>query len=249
VRRPLAPLPSLALGAQEVSPLELASVQATLAARGEYRAPSVVRRVLGPDGAVLYDRGPVPTERVLDPAVAAEVTRALRGVVQRGTGAGADLRRPMAGKTGTSQDGADAWFAGYTPDLAAAVWIGFPEGRVPMVPPRTRIAVLGGNWPAEVFARFGVAALAQVPAADFPAPPEVAEVPVPAAPPAPAAAPSVVGLPADRATEQLAADGYQVETVSARDHRLPPGYVVAQDPVGDEEDRVVRLVVSSGSTG
>ncbi len=255
IRRPLAPLPSLALGAQEVSALELASVQATLAAGGEYRAPSVVRRIVGPDGAVLYDRGEVPAERVLDAAVAAEVTRALRGVVQRGSGAGADILRPLAGKTGTTQDLADAWFAGYTPDLAAAVWVGFPEGRVPMVPPRTRIPVLGGTWPAEAFARFGVQALAQVPAAEFPAPPgstaaEEAAVDTAAAP----AVPSVVGLPAERAREQLAAAGWEVEVVGVPDPRLPPGYVVAQDVVatGDRDGqagRAVRLVVSRGTTG
>jgi len=254
VRRPLAPLPSLALGAQEVSALELASVQATLAAGGEYHAPSVVRRIVGPDGAVLYDRGEVPGERVLDTEVAAEVTRALRGVIQRGTGAGADILRPLAGKTGTTQDLADAWFAGYTPDLAAAVWVGFPEGRVPMVPPRTRIPVLGGTWPAEAFARFGVQALAQVPAADFPAPAGgTGSGEAGSAPTAPAV-PSVVGLPADRAREQLAAAGWEVEVVGVPDPRLPPGYVVAQDVVatgtGDgQAGRAVRLVVSRGTAG
>ena len=250
IRRPLAPLPSLALGAQEVSPLELAAVQATLAAGGEYRAPSVVRRILGPDGGVLYDRGEVPGERVIDAAVAADVTRALRGVVDRGTGTRADLQRPTAGKTGTTQEGADAWFAGYTPDLAAAVWIGFPEGRVPMVPPRTRAPVQGGTWPAEIFARFGLAALADVPANDFPAPPADGGP----TDPAPAAShpevPSVVGLPEDRAVAQLTAAGYRVETVGAPDQRLPPGYVVAQDLVSAVDAAplpAVRLVVSLGS--
>ncbi|MPZ73277.1 MAG: PASTA domain-containing protein [Nitriliruptorales bacterium] len=76
----------------------------------------------------------------------------------------------MAGKTGTTQHGADAWFVGYTPDLAAAVWVGFPQGTVPMEPPRTRITVEGGNWPAEIFARFGLRALQDVPASDFPRP-------------------------------------------------------------------------------
>jgi len=254
VRRPLAPLPSLALGAQEVSALELASVQATLAAGGQYRAPSVVRRIVGPDGAVLYDRGEVPGERVLEAEVAAEVTRALRAVIQHGTGTGADILRPLAGKTGTTQDLADAWFAGYTPDLAAAVWVGFPEGRVPMVPPRTRIPVLGGTWPAEAFARFGVQALAQVPAADFRTPAGGAGSGGAASAPATPAAPSVVGLPADRAREQLAAAGWEVEVVGVPDPRLPPGYVVAQDLVATgsgegQAGRAVRLVVSQGTAG
>jgi penicillin-binding protein 1A len=171
IRRELEPLYSLALGAQEVTPLELASVQATLAAGGLYHPPSAVRRVLGPDGAVLYDRGDPAAERVLDEGVAWLTTTALEGVIaDGGTGERANLQRPMAGKTGTTQDDADAWFAGYTPDLAAAVWIGFPEGRVPMVPPLTRTRVEGGNWPSELFARFGLRALQDVPARDFSVP-------------------------------------------------------------------------------
>jgi penicillin-binding protein 1A len=173
VRRPLQPLLSLALGAQEVSALELATVQATLASGGVYRPPTAVTRITAPDGAVLYERGTPAGERVMDEAVAWLTTTALQEVVTRGTGIRADIRRPVAGKTGTSQAAADAWFAGYTPDLAAAVWIGFPDAAVPMLPPRTRIPVEGGNWPSELFARFGLRALAEVPANDF-AVPEVA---------------------------------------------------------------------------
>ena len=170
IRSPLQPLRSLALGAQEVSPLEMASVQATLAAGGIYRKPAAVARVVASDGTVLYQRPPPAGRRVIDRSVAYLTTDALRGVVQYGTGERADLQRPVAGKTGTTQRGADAWFAGYTPALAAAVWIGFPQGAVAMEPPRTRIRVEGGNWPAEIFARFGVRALQDVPAEEFPRP-------------------------------------------------------------------------------
>ena len=167
IRTALQPLRSLALGAQEVSPLEMASVQATLAAGGVYRRPTSVVRIVAADGTVLYQRGAARGKQVIDRAVAYLTTDALRGVVQYGTGERADLQRPMAGKTGTTQRGADAWFVGYTPALAAAVWIGFPQGAVAMEPPRTRIRVEGGNWPAEIFARFGSRALAEVPAEDF----------------------------------------------------------------------------------
>jgi 1A family penicillin-binding protein len=170
IRRDLPALRSLALGAVEVTPLELATVQATLATGGIYHAPSDVVRIVDADGEVLWER-PEPTgERVIDEAVAWLTTTALADVVAYGTGERANINRPMAGKTGTTQEGADAWFAGYTPDMAAAVWIGFPEGRVPMVPPRTPYPVEGGNLPAETFARFGVQALADVPAAQFPIP-------------------------------------------------------------------------------
>jgi penicillin-binding protein 1A len=170
VGRPLPALRSLALGAVEITPLELATVQATFAAGGVHRAPSAVLRISAPDGTVLWERPHPHGERVMDAAVAWLATSALSDVVLYGTGERANLHRPMAGKTGTTQDGADAWFAGYTPDLAAAVWIGFPEGRVPMVPPRTALAVEGGNLPAELFARFGTRALADVPADDFDVP-------------------------------------------------------------------------------
>ncbi|MDP8970536.1 MAG: transglycosylase domain-containing protein, partial [Actinomycetota bacterium] len=170
IRRALPPVRSLALGTVEVSPLEMATVQATLAAGGVYRPPTAVLRVTDAGGRVLYRRPDPAGQRVLDEGVVYLTTTALTGVVERGTGQRARLHRPTAGKTGTTQDGGDAWFAGYTPDLAAAVWIGFAHGRVPMVPPRTRVRVEGGNWPAELFARFGLRALVRVPARDFPAP-------------------------------------------------------------------------------
>ena len=167
IRSPLQPLRSLALGSQEVSVLEMASVQATLAAGGVYRRPTAVERITAADGCLLYQRPALEGEQVIDEAVAYLTTEALRGVVEFGTGERANLQRPMAGKTGTTQNGADAWFVGYTPDLAAAVWVGFPQGNVPMEPPRTRIRVEGGNWPSEIFARFGLRALQDVPAAEF----------------------------------------------------------------------------------
>jgi len=193
VDRPLLPLPSLALGAQEVTPLEMAVVAGTLAAGGQHRAPWLVERILGPDGAVLYQAAEATATPAMDPSAAWLTTAALRRTVLEGTARRADLRRPLAGKTGTSSDSADAWFLGYTPDLAAAVWVGFPEGRVPMEPPRTRIRVEGGNWPAELFARFGGRALADVPAYEFPAP--VAGDGQTAL----GAVPDVTGLPADEA--------------------------------------------------
>jgi membrane peptidoglycan carboxypeptidase len=172
VRRALPPVRSIVLGAVEVTPLELATVQATLAAGGVYRPATAVERILDADGEVVWERGEVAGQRVLDEEVAWEVTQALSDVVVFGTGAEADLHRPVAGKTGTSQDAADAWFAGYTPDLAAAVWIGFPEGRVAMGPPRTREVVEGGTWPSEAFAHFGRRALRDIPPRDFPLPEE-----------------------------------------------------------------------------
>ena len=171
ITSPLRPLPAIALGAQEVTALEMATVAGTLASGGIHHEPWVVQRVLEADGTVLYEAPSSGSgQRAVDETAAWTTTEALRDVVTRGTGERADLRRPLAGKTGTSQDGADAWFMGYTPQVAAAVWVGFPRGRVPMVPPRTRAPVEGGSWPAEIFNRFGLRALADIPADDFPLP-------------------------------------------------------------------------------
>lgn len=205
IGRVLAPLPSLALGAAEVTPWEMAAVQSTLAAGGIARRPAVVRRISAPDGTVLYERGSPAGERVLDAGTAWLVTAAGRRVVAEGTGRRAELLRPLAGKTGTTGDSADAWFTGYTPDLAAAVWVGFAGGRVAMEPPRTRIRVEGGNWPAELFARFALRALADVPAHDFPAHP----------------VPSVVGLPGDLAAQRLERAGFVADP-------LPPTVRVSE---------------------
>ena len=100
------------------------------AVRGEPGSP-------GPDGRVLYQARP-GADQAVQPGVAAIAADVLRGVVDRGTGVRGRIGRPAAAKTGTTQDHADAWFVGFTPSLAAAVWVGYPQGQVPMVPPRTR---------------------------------------------------------------------------------------------------------------
>jgi penicillin-binding protein 1A len=168
-RRRLGPYPSVVLGAGGVTPLELAGAYATLAAEGRRAVPFGISRITDSGGHVLYQARPDP-ERVLRAPVAAIAGDVLRGVVERGTGVRAAIGRPAAGKTGTSQGNADAWFAGYTPQLAAAVWVGFPQGRVPMTPPRTPRPVLGGTIPAAIWAGFMRRALAGRPAARLPAP-------------------------------------------------------------------------------
>ncbi|HSK95898.1 MAG TPA: PASTA domain-containing protein, partial [Euzebyales bacterium] len=213
VRSRLRPYRSLALGAQEVTTLDMASVQATLAAGGRYRPPSAIVRITTHTGELVYERPAPRGRRVLDQRIAAQVTAALREVVRSGTGVRADARRPLAGKTGTTQDGADAWFAGYTPDMAAAVWLGFHEGRVPMTPPRTRATVEGGTWPAEAFARFAMHALADVPANEFTV--TVADV---------------TGKSETAARRRLTRAGFDVTVDRRYSDRLPPGIVVDQDP-------------------
>jgi penicillin-binding protein 1A len=100
--------------------------------------------------------------------VADRVTAVLEEVLDEGTGVRARIGRPAAGKTGTGQEYRDAWFVGYTPELATAVWMGFPEeGTRSMVPPATPLRVTGGTWPATAWQRFMAAALASRPATPF----------------------------------------------------------------------------------
>jgi penicillin-binding protein 1A len=122
---------SMALGSYEVHPIELAAAYATFAAGGVYQQPSLVTRIVGPDGRDVPLPAAPPPRRVLDDAEAYLVTSMLTSVVDHGTAARAkSLGRPVAGKTGTSNGPKDTWFAGYSPDIAAVVWVGFDDGRM-----------------------------------------------------------------------------------------------------------------------
>ncbi|HEV8631299.1 MAG TPA: transglycosylase domain-containing protein [Thermoanaerobaculia bacterium] len=130
----LSPFPSLALGACEVTPLELAIVYSTLGASGRRPAPWGLEAVLGGDGEALVAPAPPLPERVLTAEAAYTVTSILRGVLDHGTGAGARAYgiRPgvLAGKTGTTDDRRDNWFAGYSAERVTVVWVGY-DGNQP----------------------------------------------------------------------------------------------------------------------
>ena len=126
----LQPYPSLALGAQEVTPLEIASAYATIANGGIRNIASMVETIEDSHAAVLYARRVEP-ERALSEASTFLITVGLAGAFDRGTAASAralGFTGTAAGKTGTTDDYRDAWFAGYTPDLLALVWVGFDDG-------------------------------------------------------------------------------------------------------------------------
>jgi penicillin-binding protein 1A len=131
IESPMKPDLSLALGSYEVRPLELAGAYATFAAGGVYDEPHLVTRIVGPDGKDVPLPQRPPPRRVLDDAEAYVVTNMLTSVIDHGTGARAKaLGRPLAGKTGTSNGPKDTWFAGYSADIAAVVWVGFDDGRL-----------------------------------------------------------------------------------------------------------------------
>ncbi len=131
IESPLQSVPSLALGAADITPLELARAYATFASGGIRPRVRTFEDVVDSSGGTV-ERQSIQFERVLDGGTAFLVTSLLQGVVDQGTGAAirsAGIRGPIAGKTGTSDDERDAWFAGFTPDLVAVLWIGFDEPR------------------------------------------------------------------------------------------------------------------------
>ncbi len=126
----LSPVPALALGAFEVSPLELATVYATLANGGRRPEPHFLTAVLDPAGEPLAGRPVGGGEPAISPATAYLVTSLMRGVVESGTAAAAarmGITDPLAGKTGTSNDRRDSWFAGISPERATLVWVGYDD--------------------------------------------------------------------------------------------------------------------------
>jgi penicillin-binding protein 1A len=124
----LEPTPSLALGAYEVTPLELTNAYATFASGGEYAPAVIVTRIVGPGGASVPLPPLPPRRRALSEAEAYLITSMMESVVKDGTARRArTLGRPLAGKTGTTNDAKDAWFAGYSTDLVAAVWVGYDD--------------------------------------------------------------------------------------------------------------------------
>jgi penicillin-binding protein 1A len=132
LRGALDPVPSLALGAVEVTPLELVMAYAPFANGGYRVESSLVRRIELADGTELW-RAPEPKpSQVLGAAEAFQITSMLRSVVDEGTGhvvRELGVRGPVAGKTGTTNNGADIWFVGYTPTVVAAVWFGYDAPR------------------------------------------------------------------------------------------------------------------------
>ena len=188
IRSRLAPVCSIGLGTSEVTPLEMTSAYATLAARGSYVEPTAIERVTGPGGEVL--QGPLGgLDSVGSMAISSEdadaATRVLQGVIAHGTGTAAGLAgRPAAGKTGTAQHATDAWFCGYVPQLVTCVWVGYPDGARPMRDVEGYSEVYGGTIPARIWHDFMSEATADMPILGFP-PASYAHYADPPPPPAP----------------------------------------------------------------
>ena len=170
----LQPFLSLTLGSVDVTPLEMATAYATLANDGEYHEPYFIDRIEDRDGKVLYktsNKG----ERAVSVTNARTVTQILTQVVARGTGTAAQVPRwQVAGKTGSTDNEADAWFVGVTPKLATAVWMGAPAGYgIPMRNVGPFPIVYGGTYPAMIYGAFMRQFLAGQTVVDFAAPDRV----------------------------------------------------------------------------
>ncbi len=165
---------SLALGAAESSPLEMASAYGTFANRGVRVAPTGILRVFDDEGNVLLDNSQGLDTRVLKEAVADHVTDVLRGVVTDGTGKEAQVEgHDIAGKTGTAQAYRAAWFVGYDTHVTTAVWMGHADKLASLRNINGVGNVTGGSHPAKAFARIMSAALAGVDPVEFPEPAEL----------------------------------------------------------------------------
>ncbi|HEX2932727.1 MAG TPA: PBP1A family penicillin-binding protein [Candidatus Binatia bacterium] len=167
IQSSLPAVPSLALGSAEVTPLEVAVAFSTLANGGVRTRPLAVRQVVDQSMQLLEKRDVRP-EKVINAQLAYMMNDLLKGVLDRGTGAGArrmGFTRPAAGKTGTTNDYKDAWFVGYTPDLLAVVWVGY-DGPA-------KIGLSGAEAALPIWTDFMKNATANMPVTDFvaPAPP------------------------------------------------------------------------------
>ena len=233
----LAAVPSITLGTSDVSPLEMASAYQTLANRGQHCEPFAVSRVDDAEG-VLY-RHKAQCRQVIDPEIAAQVTSMLQGVVALpgATGTAASIGRPVAGKTGTTQEYSNAWFVGYTPQVSTAVWVGFPGNPDPL-DRYFGTSVFGGSIAAPIWRTYMTRVMAGIPVEGFPAPP----------PPQTGKVPDVAGRGVVDAQRVLAEASFssRIERV----HSLrPEGTVVDQSPAGGATAQLGTLVTLRVSSG
>jgi penicillin-binding protein 1A len=132
ITSPLQGLPAEVIGGLKVgvTPLEMADAYATLANGGYHVDPTIIDYVVFPDGSIDRSIGNPPKKQVFSYGEAYAAIQVLKGVIKSGTGTAADYGCPAAGKTGTAENLANAWFVGFTPKLATAVWVGYPQGNI-----------------------------------------------------------------------------------------------------------------------
>jgi membrane peptidoglycan carboxypeptidase len=236
VTAPLVGYPSITLGAEAVSPLDMASGFQTLANHGEHCEPFAIARVEDPE-EVLY-RHRTNCEQVISQDIAHLVTAMLERVVQGGTGTAAALGRPVAGKTGTTQDSTDVWFVGFTPQVSTAVWVGLPGNPRDLHPYFPGQSVFGGTIAAPIWQSYMAKVMAGFPVQNFAPAPRLERGNVP----------NVVGMFSQEARKALERAEFrsQVQHVASTKRE---GVVVAQAPGGGSSAGVGTIVTIEVSTG
>lgn len=253
IRSPLGAVPAIVLGAQAVSPLEMASAYSTIANTGLRVDNFLIERIEDADGNVIYQHQ-VESEQVLEPALAAAVVNTMEKVVTSGTGRVAAIGRPAIGKTGTHETYRDAWYVGAIPQYTTSVWVGYPDEQREMrglvVKPNrtdkeTIARMFGSSAPAPIWKEFMLIVTEDLPVADFlPDPPGIdAYYATPRVD-----MPEVVGLELEEATEAIYKSGldFEVELVNSDE---PIDIVVASDPEAGQKVRqgtTIKIEVSNG---
>ena len=181
IESPLNAVPSIALGTQSVSPLEMASAYSTLANYGDRVESYLIEKIEDGEGNVVYEHE-VERTRVLDEALTASVVKTMEKVVSQGTATRANIGRPQAGKTGTAQNFRDVWFMGYIPQYTTAVWVGHADAQVEMVNftvwddvnqrEQSHARAYGGTVAAPIWKQFMLYVTEDLPIEDFPPDPD-----------------------------------------------------------------------------
>ncbi len=174
---------SYTLGVLDTAPMDMAAAYAVFANRGRRNAATPIVTVRDSAGKILIDNRAREVEgsgeRVLDEIIADNVVAIMRGVIEGGTGAAANIGRPAAGKTGSSQFNANAWFVGFTPTLSTAIWMGKTDGQGPaqaLLRIKGVPRVYGGTIPARTWKAFMSEALKNVPVTDFNQPAPISSI-------------------------------------------------------------------------
>ncbi|HSM01178.1 MAG TPA: transglycosylase domain-containing protein, partial [Acidimicrobiia bacterium] len=237
VRSSLSAVPAIVLGAQAVSPLEMASAYSTIANQGIRVENYLIERIEDSAGNVIYEHE-VEREQVVEPALAAAMINTMEKVVTSGTGTAADIGRPQIGKTGTHENNTNAWFVGSIPQYSTAIWIGYPDEQAPMRcltiegtvdgdPVRFEcINVAGPNIPPRIWREFMMEVIRGLPVEDFPDDPPgtSAYYATPRV-----AMPDVLGMELDDAEEAIFDAGLDFEVVEVNSDE-PVNTVVSTDP-------------------
>ena len=250
IKSPLGAVPAIVLGAQAVSPLEMAAAYSTLANYGTQVDNYLIERIEDADGTVIYQHQ-VTKQQALEPALAAAVVNTLEQAVSRGTGTRAILDRPQAGKTGTHEGHTDVWFMGFIPQYTTSVWVGFPDSQVEMrnitINGEFYERAFGGTIAAPIWHQFMTTFVDDLPVEDFP--PDPVGTSVYYSTPR-VEVPDVTGLDFEEAQEVLLAAGLDVD-IKLVNANEPEDTVVETDPEAGDRVRqgtVVEVQVSNGQS-